>query len=141
VSGSLLEQSQRLLEGTLPGLLGIVLVRVEPGAVDARLPLRPELMAPNRYVHAGSVVTLADTSCGMGCVASLPAGAESFTTIELKSNFLRSAAADQTLLCAARMVHGGRTTQVWDATVTREGDERPLALFRCTQFLLGARAG
>jgi uncharacterized protein (TIGR00369 family) len=136
VSDPLLEESRRLLEGTLAGLLGIVLVRVEPGAVDARLALRPELMAPNRYVHAGSVVTLADTSCGMGCAASLPAGVENFTTIELKSNFLRSAAPDQALMCAARLVHGGRTTQVWDATVTREGEERAMALFRCTQYLL-----
>ena len=136
MTSPLLAESQRLLEGTLPGLLGIVLVRVEVGAVDARLPLRPQLLAPNRYVHAGTVVTLADTSCGMGCQASLPAGVRKFTTVELKANFVRSASPDQSLACAARLVHGGRTTQVWDATVTREGDERPVALFRCTQYLL-----
>jgi uncharacterized protein (TIGR00369 family) len=141
VSDRLLEESQRQLDGTLPGVLGIVLVRVEAGSVDARLPLRQELLAPNRYVHAGTVVTLADTSCGMGCAASLPAGVETFTTIELKSNFLRSAAPDQTLVCAARLVHGGRTTQVWDATVAREGDDRPVALFRCTQYLLRGGRG
>ena len=141
MSEALLEELQRQLQGRLPGLLGIVLVRAEPGAVDARLPLRPDLMAPNGYVHAGTVVALADTSCGMGCLASLPAGIDNFTTIELKANFVRSAASDQTLLCSARMVHGGRTTQVWDATVAREGDDRPLALFRCTQYLLASRAG
>ena len=136
MSGSSLESSRRLLEGTLPGLLGVVLVRVERGTAAARLPLRPELLAPNGFVHAGTVVTLADTACGMGCLVSLPAGAESFTTIELKANFLRTARGDQTLACAARMAHGGRSTQVWDATVTRERDGRPVALFRCTQFLL-----
>jgi 1,4-dihydroxy-2-naphthoyl-CoA hydrolase len=138
VSDLPLQSSQRLLAGTLPGLLGVVLVRVAAGAADARLPLRPELLAPNGFVHAGTVVTLADTACGMGCLASLPAEAESFTTIELKANFVRTAPGDQTLTCAARMVHGGRSTQVWDATVTREGDGRPVALFRCTQHLLRA---
>jgi uncharacterized protein (TIGR00369 family) len=59
-----------------------------------------------------------------------------FTTSELKSNFLRSTVEDDALRCEARLVHGGRTTQVWDATVTRESDEKPLALFRCTQYLL-----
>jgi uncharacterized protein (TIGR00369 family) len=136
MSDSLVEESQRQLEGTLPGLLGVVLVRMEPGAADGRLPLRPELLAPNGYVHAGTVVTLADTCCGMGCAVSLPAGADTFTTIELKANFLRRAASDQTLICAARLQHGGRTTQVWDAAVSREGDDRPIALFRCTQYLL-----
>jgi 1,4-dihydroxy-2-naphthoyl-CoA hydrolase len=136
VSDSGLESSRRLLEGTLPGLLGIVLVRVETGAADARLPLRPDLLAPNGFVHAGTVVALADTACGMGCLVSLPPGAESFTTIELKANFIRTAPGDQTLACEARLVHGGRSTQVWDATVTREGDGRPVALFRCTQYLL-----
>jgi uncharacterized protein (TIGR00369 family) len=122
-------------------LLGIVLVRGEPGAVDARPPLRPEFLAPNRFVHAGAVVTLADASCGTGCQASLPAGVETFTTIELKADLVRSAAPDQSLACAARLVHGGRTTQVRGATVLREGDDRPLALVRCTRYLLPARAG
>ena len=36
------------------------------------------------------------------------------------------------------MVHGGSRTQVWDATVCREHDERVIALFRCTQFILPA---
>jgi uncharacterized protein (TIGR00369 family) len=91
-------------------------------------------MAPNGYLHAGTVVTLADTACGYGCVLSLPDGATGFTTIELKTNFLRTATAG-TLACEARLVHGGRTTQVWDAVV-RHDSARTLALFRCTQLLL-----
>jgi 1,4-dihydroxy-2-naphthoyl-CoA hydrolase len=67
-------------------------------------------------------------------MASLPAGATGFTTIELKTNFLGTALAG-TLLCEAKRVHGGRTTQVWDATVTDESG-KTLALFRCTQLLL-----
>ena len=122
-------------EGRLPGLLGVEFLQVEQGRSRARLPLRPELMAPNGYLHAGSVVGFADSACGYGCIASLPDGATGFTTIELKTNFLGTAQAGA-LACEATLVHGGRTTQVWDATVTNEETGKTLALFRCTQLLL-----
>jgi uncharacterized protein (TIGR00369 family) len=120
-----------------PGLLGIEVDSVENGSARMRLPLREELLAPNGYLHAGTVVGFADSACGYGCVASLPDGAHGFTTIELKANFLATAK-EGTLTCESRLVHGGRTTQVWDATVTRE-DGKTLAVFRCTQLILYAR--
>ncbi len=98
--------------------------------------MREELLAPNGYLHAATVVALADTSCGYGTFVSLPEGASGFTTIEHKSNFLgttRQGAID----CEARLVHGGRNTQVWDAAVT--GGEKTIALFRCTQMILYPR--
>jgi 1,4-dihydroxy-2-naphthoyl-CoA hydrolase len=129
------------MEGRLPGLFGLELLAIEPGAVEARLDIRPDFLAPNEFLHAGAVVTLADSCCGMGCMASLPEGVAAFTTVELKTNFLRSARAGDGLRCHATLEHGGRTTQVWDALVTRESDGRDLALFRCTQYLLAeARA-
>ena len=118
----------------LPGLLGIQIDSIEEGHVRMRLPLRPELLAPNGYLHAGTVVALADSACGYGCIASLPDGATGFTTIELKTNFLATALGG-TLQAESRRVHGGRTTQVWDATVSDENG-KTLALFRCTQLLL-----
>ena len=121
----------------LPGLLGIEFDALEQERVRARLPLRQALFAPNGYVHAGAVVTLADTTCGYGCILSFPEGVSGFTTIELKTNFLRSAQ-EGTISCAARLVHGGRTTQLWDATVT-DPEGRTMALFRCTQLLLRRR--
>jgi uncharacterized protein (TIGR00369 family) len=123
------------MEGRLPGLFGVELLSIERGAVESRLPLKEEHLAPNDFLHAGTVITLADTSAGMGCLASLPEGAMGFTTIELKTNFLATAQ-QGALRCSARLVHGGGRTQVWDATVSREADERVIALFRCTQFLL-----
>ena len=121
----------------LPGLLGIQIDEIEEGRAQMRLRLRPELLAPNGYLHAATVVALADSACGYGCIASLPAGATGFTTIELKTNFLATAL-EGTLQCESRLVHGGRTTQIWDATVTGEAG-KVLALFRCTQLLLYAQ--
>ena len=122
----------------LPGHLGIVFTQVGPGEVHAELPVRQQLMAPNGFLHAGSVVTLADSCAGYGCLASLPEGATGFTTIELKSNHLGTAR-DGTIACVAKAVHLGRTTQVWDAVVTHKDTGKTVALFRCTQMVLYAK--
>jgi 1,4-dihydroxy-2-naphthoyl-CoA hydrolase len=129
-----LEAFVNLGRGRYPGLLGIEIDAIEHGRVRMRLRLRDELLAPNGYLHAGVVVGLADSACGYGCIASLPEGAYGFTTVELKTNFLGTAL-EGTLSCASELVHGGRTTQVWDATVTNQAGKK-LALFRCTQLLL-----
>jgi uncharacterized protein (TIGR00369 family) len=121
-------------EEYLPGLIGIEFDGFEDGVMRAHLELRKAHFAPNGYVHAGAIVTLADTTCGYGCILSFPDGVTGFTTIELKTNFLRSAQ-EGTISCEARLVHGGRTTQLWDATVA-DPDGRTMALFRCTQLLL-----
>ncbi|HWX10306.1 MAG TPA: PaaI family thioesterase [Gaiellaceae bacterium] len=118
----------------LPGLLGISFDGFDEGVVRARLTLEQKHFAPNGYVHAATVVALADTAAGYGCLLSLPEGGTGFTTIELKANFLRSAR-EGTITCEARLVHGGRTTQLWDATVS-DPEGRPMALFRCTQLVL-----
>jgi uncharacterized protein (TIGR00369 family) len=117
-----------------PGLLGIEVLELAGGVVRARLAVQEKHLAPNGSLHAGAVVALADTACGYGSILSLPEGGVGFTTIELKTNFLRTALKG-TITCEARLAHGGRTTQLWDATVSDE-DGRPLALFRCTQLVL-----
>lgn len=121
--------------GKLPGLLGVELLSVEEGLLVAQLKIREELLAPNGYLHAATVVGLADTMCGYGCIAHLPEGASGFTTIELKSNHLGTAL-DGTIYVEARPVHLGRTTQVWDAIVRHRETEKTIALFRCTQMVL-----
>ena len=103
--------------GKLPGLIGVDLLSVEESLLVAEVKVRPELLAPNGYLHAAAVVALADTMCGFGCISHLPEGADGFTTIELKTNYLGTAL-DGTIYAEARPVHLGRTTQVWDAGYT-----------------------
>jgi uncharacterized protein (TIGR00369 family) len=119
----------------LPGHLGIVINSVNPREIRSELAVKKLLMAPNGFLHAGTVVALADTSAGYGCIANLPEGASGFTTIELKSNHLGTAR-DGTIECVATAAHLGRTTQVWDAVVTHRESGKTIALFRCTQMIL-----
>ena len=121
--------------GRLPGLVGFRVMALEEGLLVAELDIRPDLLAPNGYLHAATVIALADTACGYGCIAHLPDGATGFTTVELKSNFIGTAL-EGTIAAVARCVHFGSSTQIWDAVVTRKGCQKTIALFRCTQMLL-----
>jgi 1,4-dihydroxy-2-naphthoyl-CoA hydrolase len=121
--------------GFLPGLLGVEIVSLNQGVLTSRMSVEQHHMAPNGFLHAASVIALADTTCGYGTIAHLPDGAQSFTTIELKSNFLGTVR-DGAIACTARAEHLGRTTQVWDAVVSDEANGRKIALFRCTQMVL-----
>lgn len=122
----------------LPGLLGIRFTAAGDGWIEAELEVRRALMAPNGFLHAGTVVSLADTCCGVACVRALPAGAAGFTTVELKSNFLGTAH-EGVISCRAEARHLGRTTQLWDAEVKSDKSGKTIALFRCTQMVLYKR--
>ena len=137
--GMTLEVMNARGRGYLPDLFGFRVMALEQGLLVAEMDIRPELLGPNGFLHAATVIALADTSCGYGCIAHLPEDASNFTTIELKSNFLGTSR-EGTLGCVARPAHVGRTTQVWDATVARRADGKPIALFRCTQMILWPKA-
>lgn len=119
----------------LPGYLGIEIVSLTQDTLSSRMPVRKLHFAPNDFLHAASIVALADTTCGYATLAHLPAGAHSFTTIELKSNHLGTVR-DGSIACVATAQHLGKNTQVWDAVVTDEASGRKIALFRCTQMIL-----
>jgi uncharacterized protein (TIGR00369 family) len=126
--------------GFLPDHLGLDWVELRTGFAQGGLAIGKQHLAPNGYLHAATVVALADTACGYGCIASLPGGAANFTTAELKTNFIGTAREGR-ISCEARLVHGGRTTQVWDAEVKSEATGKTIALFRCTQIVLYQRRG
>ena len=119
----------------LPGWFGVEVVDVGEGRLAMQLVIKPQFLAPNGYLHAASVIALADTAAGYATIAHLPDGAENFTTIELKSNFLGTAV-EGTLRAEVNAAHQGRTTQVWDATVSHTDSGKTIALFRCTQMIL-----
>lgn len=126
-------------KGTLPGELGIEWEVVANGRASGRFAVARRHMAPNGFMHAASVVALVDSACGYACVASLPEGASGFTTIEIKTNYLGTAKEGEVVRCEARLVHGGRMTQVWDAEAINETTGKTIAVFRCTQMVLWPR--
>ena len=123
----------------LPGLMGMTFSKVEPDEIIASLDVRTALKAWNGFLHAATVVAIADTACGYGALLNLPSGSAGFTTAELKSNHLGTAQ-DGSIHCRAWPLHIGRSTQVWDAEVRAGDGEKAIAHFRCTQMILWPRA-
>ena len=126
-------------EGHLPGELGLQWDEIAAGRASGWFTATKGHMAPNGFLHAASVIALVDSACGYACVASLPDGATGFTTIELKANYLGTAKVGETVACTARLAHGGRMTQVWDAEAVNKTTGKTMALFRCTQMVLYPR--
>jgi uncharacterized protein (TIGR00369 family) len=130
------ELNQRSGEN-LPGLMGVEALELSENTLKSRMVLKKVHFAPNTYLHAASVIALADTTCGYATVAHLPPGALSFTTIELKSNHLGTVrGVGSVVLCTATAQHLGGNTQVWDAVVSDEATGKKIAIFRCTQMIL-----
>lgn len=123
----------------LPSLLGMRFRKVEADEVVATLEVSSAHAAWHGYLHAGTVTSLADTCCGYGTLRGLPAGVSSFTTVELKSNLIGTTR-EGIVICIARPIHKGRTTQVWDAEVRHEADGVAIAYFRNTQLVLWPKA-
>jgi uncharacterized protein (TIGR00369 family) len=134
----IVESLRQASQHTLPGHMGLELVDITEGAARMRCEIHPFHLAPNGFLHAGSVITLADTTAGYGCVGNLPEGATGFTTIELKTNFTGTIL-EGAMTATASLIHGGRTTQVWDVEIGDEATSRTLAYFRATQMILYPR--
>lgn len=130
-----LEQMTAFGETFFPGHLGLRITDFGDTWMEAEFDVAPHLMAPNGFLHAGAVLTLADSVAGYGCQRALPKGATSFTTVELKSNFVGTAR-EGTVSARGDLVHSGRTTQLWDAVVTHKDKDKRIALFRCTQLIV-----
>jgi 1,4-dihydroxy-2-naphthoyl-CoA hydrolase len=120
---------------SLPNLLGIELKSVGDQVLSVSLQVTAHHLNPaHTSCHAATMVAIADTACGWGCLAHLPDKAQSFTTVDLNCNLLRSIT-DGVITCEASLLHGGRTTQIWDAVVLDETGKR-VAAFRCTELIL-----
>ena len=124
--------------GKLAEHLGLVITEVESGRVVGRFDARPDLVAHTGYLLAGAVLSVADLLCAYGVSTSWPEGANGFTTVEVKANFTGTLR-EGTAVCAASLLHGGRTTQVWDAAVTDAATGKLMCAFRCTQIILYPR--
>jgi 1,4-dihydroxy-2-naphthoyl-CoA hydrolase len=135
------ERARRVTEffaDRVPGQLGCVIDHSAADLVVGHIDVTENLIAGTGFLFAPAVVALADGCAAIGCGNNIPEGA-SFTTIELKSNFLSSARIGERVTCRCTPAHLGRQTHVWDAEVTNETTGKRMALFRCTQMVLPAR--
>lgn len=132
------ERLNRANVGKLPGHLGLEIEEASQGRVVGRFAVRPDLVAHTGYLLAGAVLSVADILCAYGVSTAWPEGASGFTTAEVKCNFVGTLREGEAR-CTASLLHGGRTTQVWDAVVEDAATGKLMAAFRCTQVILYPR--
>ena len=123
----------------VPGMFGLEVTKADETGCEGRLTVTEPLIAGTGFLFAPVIVGMADMLCAFGMGPGMPEGA-SFTTVELKTNFLSSAKVGEVVHGRATPAHLGRTTQVWDCVVTNETTGRTMALFRNTQLILLPRA-
>jgi 1,4-dihydroxy-2-naphthoyl-CoA hydrolase len=124
--------------GKLPGHIGLEITEVADGKVVGRFKVRDELVAHTGFLLAGAVLSVADILCAYGVSTAWPEGSSGFTTAEVKCNFVGTLREGEAV-CTATLLHGGRTTQVWDARVEDAATGKLMAAFRCTQVILYPR--
>lgn len=125
----------------LMATLGATLDRVEPGEIDIRLPVRPEISQQHGFVHAGAIAAIADSACGYAAFSLM--GADSgVLAVEFKINLLAPGAGDY-LVARGRVVRAGRTLTVCQADVVAmtNGEEKQVALMQGTIMNVQGRDG
>ena len=123
----------------LPGLLGIELLEITEGASSMRMEIGERHLASNGYLHAASVVALADTTAGYGCVANLPRRRHRVHHDRAQVESPGHPIGWEPSSPRGPWSTAGETTQVWDVVVTAEETAKKIALFRCTQMILYPR--
>jgi uncharacterized protein (TIGR00369 family) len=123
------------LEMPFSNLLGVIVTKQDKDHVAAKMLIRPELCTAGGFVHGGALMAFADSVGAIATVLNLPEGAQGTTTIESKTNFVRSAKPGETVVSSTAPVHIGRRTHVWQTRLETE-DGKLVALVTQTQMIL-----
>lgn len=115
-------------------MIGFRAVSASPDEMVAELTVTEVLTNRNGVMHGGAIMAFADHLGGLGAVANLHTG-QATTTIESKTNFLRPVSVGEVVRGVSVPIHKGRTTQVWQTTITRS-DGKIVAIVTQTQMVL-----
>jgi len=128
---------QGLIDPLFPGLMGVVLLEVTPERVLAELEVRPDLCTAGGILHGGAYMAFADTLGAVGTVVNLPAG-KSTTTTDSSTKFIAGAKVGSKVRGESVALHRGRTTMVWQTSITNE-QGKLCAVVTQTQLVLDGK--
>ncbi len=120
---TMLEMARQIIEGNhppapFPALIGMKLTAIEPGRARMEVTVDARHANPMGTLHGGVSCTLADSAMGLAYASTLDEG-ESFTTLELKINFLRPMWSGL-LVAEGVVVSRGKTVGLAECNVTDE---------------------
>ena len=127
---------QNYLAPYFPGLMDIRLTVVEPERVVAEMTVRKDLCTPGDILHGGAYMAFADTLGAVGTVINLPAGKRT-TTTDSSTKFMAGAKLNTVVTGISVALHRGRSTMVWQTSITNESGKL-CAVVTQTQLVLEA---
>jgi len=128
---------QQLLNPIFPGLMGIRLLEVAAERVVAEMAVRPDLCTAGGILHGGATMAFADTLGAVGTVINLPPGTGT-TTTDSSTKFMAGARVGTTVKGESVALHRGRTTMVWQTSITN-ADGKLCAVVTQTQLILESK--
>lgn len=129
--------SNRVFRGGMPTTLGMQLVSLTKKKVVAEMPVTDMHRNWNGRVNGGAIMALADAAGAAGARLSMPPD-HGGGTLESKTNFF-SAGVGPVIRAVSIPLHIGRTTSVWQTTITNSGDRSRVAIVTQTQMCLPIR--
>ena len=127
---------QQRIAPLFPGLMGVRIVSLEPERVVAEMPVRADLCTAGGILHGGAYMAFADTLGAVGTLANLNEGQRT-TTTDSSTKFIAGAKLGSTVTGTCVALHRGRTTHVWQTTVTN-AEGKLCAVVTQTQLVLQA---
>jgi uncharacterized protein (TIGR00369 family) len=128
---------RRILSGGMARTLAFEITQLTPRKITARMQLMPRHMNHNGRINGGAIMAFADLLGALGAAMHRPAGYRG-GTLESKTNFFVSGSGDA-IVAVCVPLHVGRTTSVWQTTVSDNSGIR-IAMVTQTQMALPARA-
>ncbi|MGJ7505088.1 PaaI family thioesterase [Variovorax sp. ZT5P49] len=125
---------QKLLDTIFPGLMGVRLTELAPERVVAQMEVRANLCTAGGILHGGAYMAFADTLGAVGTIINLPEGKRT-TTTDSSTKFIAGARLGTTVTGTCVALHRGRTTHVWQTSVTN-ADGKLCAVVTQTQLVL-----
>lgn len=116
--------------------LGLTILSATPDRIEAEMVVTGSLVNRNGTLHGGALMAMADHLGGTGAFMNIRPD-QGTVTIESKTNFLRTVAEGDTVRAVSLPLHRGRTTMIWQTTLTR-GDGKPAGMVTQTQMVLGS---
>lgn len=120
--------------GGLPRAMGVKITFASKRKIVAELPVTPVVLNRNARANGGALMAFADCIGAAGTVMNLPEGYLT-TTLESKTNFL-GAGVGPILKAVSIPLHVGKTTMVWQTTISNSGDGSCVAIITQTQIVI-----
>lgn len=139
-----IDMAKQLLDNTLsnPPIAQLIGFEIEPvtksGQATVTLQAGPQHTNPMGTVHGGIFCDIADAAMGIACASTLAPG-ETFTTLELKINYLRPVW-ESKLTATGRVIEKGKTITLVECDITDEKGRRVAHAISTCMILRGEKA-